>query len=1109
MKTDTRENIFRKGSKKFSKPCSQDPYLNQTKGNINFSCFKVVAGLILFLVFLFEADQNTRVGFTSEHFLNYDQFLTASHHRVQHLPGHQQLWGVQSVQEHQMLHILGKKETGNFLARYLYGNKSKGIINLHLNIRSLSNKVGEIKNIIQEQKPHIFGVSECELKKINNFYDESKLKVPGYKLFLPKSWNDHGNARVAIYVKKTLEVEQVSDLEDNRVQSIWIKGGFKGGRKIYYCHCYREHGNYLGRSMRAQRTNLDLLLNQWEKATEHGSPAEPNEIHISGDMNLDSLRGRWLEPGYHLISLAKMVVNTCNAHNLTQLVMEATRSQYNRVENSTSMSCIDHVYTNARYRCSSIKVTSCGSSDHDLVGYTRFSKEPKAPSRTIRKRSYKEFKEQNFLRDLAMVDWSDVLGCVDVDMATAMLTRKLTDVLNTNAPWIVFQHRKFYSPWLTKETKEMMSKRDKLKKKAKDLAELDLNEGREASEEQVKAWAEFKKVRNEVTNMKRKDEAQFKSSKISESISCPQATWRTAKCFMGWKTVGSPSQLEIGGQLVTKASRIASIMNRFFVDKVNTIRDALKNVAPDLSHCYNIMRRKRCSLQFRPVSIEVVRKLLKNLKNSKCTSIDELDNFAVKLSADYIAQPLHHIVTLSLMQNTFPSSWKQSKLIPLHKKHSQLNPKNYRPVAILSPLSKILEKVIYQQIYDYFNGNKLFHENLHGYRRNRSTQTALIQMYDRWVRAAHEEQLSGVILLDLSAAFDLVDSSILLKKLQIYGFDDSSINWVHSYLSERNQAVWIDHVFSDPISHSIGVPQGSNLGPLFFLVFFNDLLFSLTCRIDAYADDSTMSTTGPAVGNIGETLSENCENVINWMYKNKLKLNADKTHLLTVGTTQRLNSLSRPLRVTMDGFDLEENEEKCELLLGCKVQSDLKWRSHIEGLLKKLKLRLAGLSCIRNIAPFNIRNVITSGIFNSVLVYCLPLFGGCNVEHINDLQVMQNRAAQIVTHFPPRTNRNLMYDKLKWLTVPQLIFYHTMIAVYKVRQSKEPEYLASFLLRENRMGNIIIPTTKLSLAKRSFVWRGSEGWNSLPQDIRKLRKLGAFKKNVKQWICSNIPRFPE
>ena len=638
---------------------------------------------------------------------------------------------------------------------------------------------------------------------------------------------------------------------------------------------------------------------------------------------------------------------------------------------------------------------------------------------------------------------------------------------------------------------------------------LDLEVGRGASEEQRKAWTEFKKVRNEVTNMKRNDEALFKSSKISESISCPQSTWRTAKCFMGWKAVGTPSQLEIGGQLVTKASMIASIMNRFFVDKINTIRDALKNVTPDLSHCYNIMRRKRCSLQLRPVSVEVVRKLLKNLKNSRCTSIDELDNFAVKLSADYIAQPLHHIITLSLMQNTFPSSWKQSKLIPLHKKHSQLNPKNYRPVAILSPLSKILEKVVYQQVYDYFNGNKLFHQNLHGYRSNRSTQTALIQMYDRWVRAAHEEQLSGVILLDLSAAFDLVDSSILLQKLQIYGFDESSRNWVQSYLTDRNQAVWVDHVYSEPISHSIGVPQGSNLGPLFFLVFFNDLLFSLTCRIDAYADDSTMSSTGPAITDIGETLSENCENVVNWMNRNKLKLNADKTHLLTVGTIQRLNSLSEPLKVTMDGLSLEENEEKCELLLGCKVQSDLKWRCHIKELLKKLKMRLAGLSCIRNIAPFNVRNVITSGIFNSVLVYCLPLFGGCNLEHINELQVLQNRAAQIVTHFPPRTNRNMMYDKLKWLTVTQLIFYHTMIAVYKIRQSKEPEYLANFLLRENRLGNIIIPTTKLSLAKRSFVWRGSEDWNSLPQKIRKIGKIGAFKTGVKKWIYCNIPRFPD
>ena len=403
----------------------------------------------------------------------------------------------------------------------------------------------------------------------------------------------------------------------------------------------------------------------------------------------------------------------------------------------------------------------------------------------------------------------------------------------------------------------------------------------------------------------------------------------------------------------------------------------------------------------------------------------------------------------------------------------------------------------------------MFHPNLHGYRKNRSTQTALLQMYDRWVRAAAEGQVSGVILIDLSAAFDLVDSGILLKKLAIYGLDKNFLSWIQSYLSDRHQAVWIDHVFSDFIPHSIGVPQGSNLGPLFFLVYYSDLLYSLDCDIDAYADDSTMGATGHAVQEIGNNLTKNCEEVVNWMESNQLKLNADKTHLLTVGTAQRLNTLPEHVKVTMDGVDLEESEDKNEMLLGCTIESNLKWNLQIRNLLGKLKTRLAGLSTIKYIVPFHTRSLITIGIFNSVLVYCLPVFGGCNVDEVKDLQVLQNRAAQIVTHSPPRSKRHLLFDKLKWLTVKQLIVYHTLLAVYKIRQSREPEYLANFLLNDNRLGSIIVPNTTLGLAKKSFVWRGSENWNSLPLDLRKSSKVGTFKKCAKQWIIENIPRFYE
>ena len=359
-------------------------------------------------------------------------------------------------------------------------------------------------------------------------------------------------------------------------------------------------------------------------------------------------------------------------------------------------------------------------------------------------------------------------------------------------------------------------------------------------------------------------------------------------------------------------------------------------------------------------------------------------------------------------------------------------------------------------------------------------------MYNKWVQSA-SDGLSAVVLLDLSAAFDLVDLELLLLKLKVYGFDDDFLCWVESYLTNRYQAVWIDHALSEFLSCQVGVPQGSNLGPLFFLIFYNDLPFLLDCETDAYADDSTLTVAGNTIEEIRAKMTSNCEQVTGWMQSNRLKLNASKTHLMTAGTSARLRSQESPVVVTMDGCILEESQDKVETLLGIEIEPTLKWHKQVEALLAKLKMRLTGLVHLWNILPYELRKRITEGMFTSVLVYCLPVFGGCDKSELESLQIMQNKAARLVTHAPQRSSRREIFNQLNWLTVNQLVFYHSALSTFRIRGSNEPENLSRILTRNNRAQRIIIPNTNLTLAKNSYCYRGASQWNSLPDYIRKTK----------------------
>lgn len=301
----------------------------------------------------------------------------------------------------------------------------------------------------------------------NEFTDKqlASLKVPGYQLLFPKSWALHGYARVVVYIKSSLDFEQISTLEDEHLQSVWIKCGFKNTKPGFFCNGYREYTSNLGVGRQYQHNKLSTFLSQWEEALNFGCPSEPNDVFVLCDMNLDSYENRWTDPSYHLYYLSQLVLRFCNLSNMDQLVHGVTRAQYNSVTNKTSVSCLDHIYTNVKFKCSAPKIASFGDSDHELIGFTRLSKMPQEVTRTIRKRSYKFFDEEQFLSDIADIDWADILATLDLDAAVTKFTNRFKEVLNYHAPWVIYLHRKHHKVWISKTTTTVHWMKDKFEKK--------------------------------------------------------------------------------------------------------------------------------------------------------------------------------------------------------------------------------------------------------------------------------------------------------------------------------------------------------------------------------------------------------------------------------------------------------------------------------------------------------------------------------------------------------------------------------------------------------------------------------------------------------------------
>ena len=411
-------------------------------------------------------------------------------------------------------------------------------------------------------------------------------------------------------------------------------------------------------------------------------------------------------------------------------------------------------------------------------------------------------------------------------------------------------------------------------------------------------------------------------------------------------------------------------------------------------------------------------------------------------------------------------------------------------------------------------------------------------MYNEWIVAYEAGDISAVVMIDMSAAFDVVDISILLDKLKIYGFQDCSINWLSSYLTNRKQQVFIDGNLSEPLDLEAGVPQGSILGPLLYTLFTNDLpevihnhadeanevneaIFQMNCKecggICCYADDTTFTKSAKDPLIVKKEIEVKYKELSEYMSNNKLCINSDKTHLLVM-TSSKMHKIHGNFGITLNtGTEIIEPQDH-EYLLGGIISSNFKWiehiRDHKKSMLNQITSRLNALNKISRISSFKTRKVIADGIIMSKFSYLIQLYGGTSEFLINLLQKLQNKAARLVTKLDWYTPVPVLMNQCGWLSIRQLIVYHSLVLVFKTKNNTKPEYLHNKLFpdysQKTRLtssnGIRLRPGKKkqTELGNQNFVPSASMLWNNLPPKIRQLESIGKFKIDLKIWIKTNV-----
>ncbi len=946
----------------------------------------------------------------------------------------------------------------------------KGLTIAHINMRSLSNKHEEVVRILAQSDIDILCISESWLKP---FQPDGMFHVAGYNILRRDRTTNSGKTiggGVLAYYKTRLGVDIIDDLCvcDPNLEVMWLK-----------LKLTQTRPQYIGVTYRPPDGDLEAAIETLDVQISHIISMGNCDYMLIGDVNVDVRKSREVK--------CRRINDFYKSRGMKNLIRGITCHHH------TGGTGIDHIGVNREEMFEKHGIVDIGVSDHSLIYAVR--KQPKIEKVTkfIWGRSYRSFDPLLFERDIIFHNWEHVLGNPDVNGAWDLFNEDLITILNKHAPFRRMKISESLPKWVTREYVEACDTRDH-------------HHQEYVHNKTPENLARKKRSRNYATKLKQTLKKEYFKKSIAECRGNSKKLWGKINEAFGKTATKSTVINELNGK--TDPNDIVEDMNSYFVNIAGKLSKDFGEGTPTKTE--QTLHQPKFKLSH--VTVEEVRKLIIGLSDATAVGVDGISPRVLKAALDPLSIIICRIINRSFDLGAFPDGLKIARVTPIFKDGDRGDPGNYRPISVLPAISKLFERVAHSQLSVYLNKYSILSKSQFGFRRNHSTETCCLSMLDQIYKKLDRGHIGGVVFLDLKKAFDTVDHSILVRKLKSMGMADMSVAWFESYLADRKQQVKIDNVCSRLQKIKYGVPQGSILGPLLFLLFINDLCDVVElCGTSMYADDTAIYYLSDDVDDLQLTLQHDLQSISYWMQENRLNLNIKKTKFMRLGSKYRLNKTRQVgLSLNNEVIDTVETFK----YLGMYLDSNLQFHTHIDNLVDKASNKLKLMYKTRWMFDQETALTLYKSLITPYLDYGSIIYEIAPEYQLKRLQVIQNSAARLILVTEPACPIYTLHERLKLDTLATRRCKTMVRIVYGCLHEEEPAYLFDCLVpvahpsrvtRASEAGFMQVPRINGLYGSYGFSYRAPLQWNVTRSDLKAAVSKDQLKNLLKtSWYKTGI-----